>query len=301
MIDSFEDFCLWMYVIVDDVWQEVRHQFKRPGPEPECSDSELLTMVLVGECCGWDMETDMVQHWRAHRRLFPKQPSQSRLNRRRRNLMDAFGLIRRAILSELDLAAEQICVMDSMPIPVVAFHHAPRASREWVTHAASFGRVSSKRLSFYGYKLHLMTTLQGLIVDFALAPAHLRDLPVGLELLDNYADLIVMADKAYIHRPVAQELRQTRGIDLLTLPRSNQQLQVPRHVHRPFNTARLIIETIHSQLTEQFRAQTNHALSFWGLCTRLQTKLTAHTLCIFVNRLLGNPDFLHIKALAFPN
>ena len=35
--------------------------------------------------------------------------------------------------------------------------------------------------------------------------------------------------------------------------------------------------------------------------TRVATKLTAHTLCIYLNRLLGNADFLKIKALAFPN
>ncbi|MHB8748561.1 MAG: IS982 family transposase, partial [Aggregatilineales bacterium] len=36
------------------------------------------------------------------------------------------------------------------------------------------------------------------------------------------------------------------------------------------------------------------------LCTRLLTKLTAHTLCVYLNRLLGKPNFLQIKALAFP-
>jgi len=37
------------------------------------------------------------------------------------------------------------------------------------------------------------------------------------------------------------------------------------------------------------------------LCARLYTKLTAHTLCIYVNRLLGADDYLKIKQLAFPN
>jgi hypothetical protein len=62
-----------------------------------------------------------------------------------------------------------------------------------------------------------------------------------------------------------------------------------------------IIETVNGQLTEQFGIETNHAQSVWGLCARLYTKLTAHTLCLYFNRLLGNPDWLGIKALAFPN
>ncbi len=67
------------------------------------------------------------------------------------------------------------------------------------------------------------------------------------------------------------------------------------------NAERQMIETVHDQLTEQFHVDTNHAYSFWGLCARLYTKLTAHTLCIYVNRLLGNADCLQIKRLAFPN
>ena len=52
MITEFDDFCLWMYVIVDDIWRETAPLFKRPGPAPICSDSELITMALIGECRG---------------------------------------------------------------------------------------------------------------------------------------------------------------------------------------------------------------------------------------------------------
>ncbi|HVO41225.1 MAG TPA: hypothetical protein VMT34_01320, partial [Aggregatilineales bacterium] len=67
-----------------------------------------------------------------------------------------------------------------------------------------------------------------------------------------------------------------------------------------FNAVRQIIETVNGQLVEQFNIQVNHAHSFWGLCTRLLTKLAAHTLCIYLNRLTGKADFFPIKALAFP-
>ncbi len=66
MIEDFDDFCLCVYVIVDDIWQQIAPMFKRPGPKPGCSDSELIAMVLVGECRGWDVETDMLSYWREH-------------------------------------------------------------------------------------------------------------------------------------------------------------------------------------------------------------------------------------------
>ena len=64
-LTDFEDFCTWMYVIVDDIYQQSAPYFKRPGPAPLCSASELLTMVLVGECRGWVVETELLCYWRA--------------------------------------------------------------------------------------------------------------------------------------------------------------------------------------------------------------------------------------------
>ena len=60
MLQDFDDFCLWTYVVVDDIWQEIGKVMRRPGPEPRCSDSELMTMTLVGECRGWALETELL-------------------------------------------------------------------------------------------------------------------------------------------------------------------------------------------------------------------------------------------------
>ena len=84
------------------------------------------------------------------------------------------------------------------------------------------------------------------------------------------------------------------------MPRRNQKTQLPASVQQQFNAIRQMIETVNSQLTAQFNIEINHAHTFWGLCTRLYSKLSAHTLCIYLNRILGNPDFLQIKTLAFP-
>jgi hypothetical protein len=300
MIEDFDDFCLWMYVMVDDIWQEIAPQFKRPGPPAECSDSELLTMALVGECRGWTMETDLLSNWREHRDLFPVIPTQSRFNRRRRNLMDAFKLIQQQVLRRLDLAADSQCVIDSLPVPVVQFHLAPTSTGDWAAHGANYGKVPSRKATIFGYKLHLLVTLNGVIRDYILAPASVYDLTVGDDLLSQHTDLTVFADKAFISAPLAARLSLQNRIHLFTLPRRNQKVQLPAEVCRLHNAVRQIIETVNGQLSEQFSIRLNQAHSFWGLCTRLLTKLAAHTLSIYLNRLLGNPEPLQIKALAFP-
>lgn len=300
MIHDFDDFCLWMYVVVDDIWQDLAYLFGRPGPQPVCSDSELLTMALVGECRGWDIETEMLCQWREHRDLFPHIPTQSRFNRRRRNLMYGFNVVRHVVLNCLDLAQDRMGVIDSLPVPAVEFHLVPGSTADWKAHGATFGRIASKKQVIFGYRLHLLITLAGVILDFELAPANAGDLQVGYELLAEHTDFEVLGDKGYISAAIAAELWEYQRIRLRSLPRRNQLEPVSpawRHLH---NAVRQIIETVNDQLAEQFHVEINHAHTFWGLCTRLYTKLTAHTLCIYLNRLLGNADFLHLKALAFP-
>src|SRR5581483_4891235 len=107
-------------------------------------------------------------------------------------------------------------------------------------------------------------------------------------------------DKAYISAAKAAQLWQENRVVLKTIPRRNQQKQLPRTTQRLFNAVRQMIETVNAQLSNQFHIEVNHAHTFWGLCTRLYTKLAAHTLCIYISRLLGKPAFLQIKALAFP-
>lgn len=301
MIADFDDFCTWVFVVVDDVWCQVAPFFKRPGPAPECSDSELITMALVGECRGWAVETEAISQWQEHKNLFPHIPSQSRFNRRRRGLMQGFNFIRRIILNWLDVAQDRQCIIDSLPIPVVQFHLVPGSTGDWAAYGATYGKVPTQKQTIFGYKLHLLITLGGVILDFELAPANDSDIEVGFELLVEHSDLEVVGDKGYISAAKAAELWRTHRLRLRTLPRRNQKQQVPRVVQQVINAARQIIETVNGQLTEQFHIEMNHAHTFWGLCTRLHTKLTAHTLCIYLNRLLGNPDFLQIKSLAFPN
>ena len=129
MITEFEDFCLWLYVVVDELWQQLPPAYQPTrGPKPDCSDSELITLALLGECRGWTAETVLLRCWREYRHLFPRLPERSRFNRRRRHLMHAINAIRQAVLRLLDLAEDRQCVIDSLPVPVIQFHLVPGAT-----------------------------------------------------------------------------------------------------------------------------------------------------------------------------
>src|SRR5438067_10475949 len=96
MITDFRDFCMVSYVIIDDLYQQLApHLGLKPGPVAECSDSEIITMAIVGE---WNKETTLLANWQLFPDLFPVLPTRTRFNRRRRNLAAVINLIRQALL-----------------------------------------------------------------------------------------------------------------------------------------------------------------------------------------------------------
>ena len=298
---TFEEFCLVMYVLIDELWAELGPHCRRPGPAPACSDQELVTMLLIAETQGWDQETVFVSQWDRHRDLFPHQPERSRLNRRRRVLHGGINDVRRRLLARLDLAYERHGVLDSLPVPVIAWHLVPDGQRGyWEGYDARVGYVASKKQWIFGDKRSLLVTQAGVILDFMLVPADVSELQAGVELVEEHPGRLPLGDKAFVSAPARQRLWEEHRVGLVTLPRRNQKTQPSAVVRRLVNRARQVIETVNGQLAEQFKIETNHATSFWGLTARLYTKLTAHVACLFINRQAGVPDVLQIKRLAFP-
>ena len=291
MIADFADCCLWLCVVIDELWQQLPPAYKRRGgPAPGCSERELLTLALVGECRGGATETTLLSRWAAYPQLFPLLPERSRFNRRRRRLRHALDAIRQAVLAVRDVAQDRQCALDSPPVPVLAFHVVPGAAgtRLWRAAGADFGKVPTKQQTSCGDTLHL------------LAPASASAVAVGAELLREQHDVVVVGDKGDIGTPLAHELREEHAVTLLTVPRRNQRPPLPAAVAQRRNSVRRIIETVDDHLTAPLGLARHHAPTLHGLCARLHTTLAAHTRCPYLNRLLGHAAFLQIKALAFP-
>lgn len=293
MITNFADLCTYLYVLTDEAYQEVAAPYDtRPGPDARFSDSELITLTVAAELLGIAAETRFLAYVRRnHRALFPLLPERSRYNRRRRQLIEVTNRLRSAIMARLwrVLEAEglDLCVVDSVPVPVVGYHQATGAHRWWGE--ADFGRVPSKKQRVYGFKLHLLISHSGLILDFALAAANHNDGKLTAQLLTDKAGLTVLGDKGYINGPLQADLAARQNLTLLTPKRRNQRDQLPMALTQAINHFRRVIETINSQLVEQFHLQRNRAKSISGLCARVQAKLTAHTFGLYLNHLLGRP------------
>lgn len=293
MITNFADRCTDLSVLIDEAYQAVAAPYdRRPGPRAAFTDSELITLTLAAELLGLDAET---RFWAYVRRnpptLFPLLPARSRYNRRRRHLVEGTNRIRGAMMVRLwrGLEAEgrDRCVIDSVPVPVVGYHHAAGEHRWWGE--ADFGRVPSKQQRLYGFKLHLLISHSGLILDFALAPANHNDGTLPAQLLAAKAGLTVRGDKGDINGPLQALLAARHDLTLLTPKRRNQREHLPEALTQAIHHFR--------QLVDQLQLQRNRAKSVVGLAARVQAKRTAHTFGLYLNDLLGRP-FLALMDLA---
>ena len=70
---------------------------------------------------------------------------------------------------------------------------------------------------------------------------------------------------------------------MLTPARANQPQPHGGRLTAPMAHFRRAVETLNSQLAEQFGVERNRAKSVPGLCARVQAKLAAHTVGLLLN------------------
>ncbi len=281
---------------------------RRPGPAAECTDSEVITLTVVAELVGLDEEDAFPAYvGRNHRALFPHLPERSRYNRRRRTLTMATNALRRQIGRRVwaDLPADERdrCLIDSLPVPVVGFAHATGRHR-WRGDAGyprGDGYNVTKKQTIHGFKLHLLATHSGIILDFAVVPANVADGDLTALLLADQTHLTLLGDKAYLSAPLRAQLRWERAINLHAPTRANARVPMPAPLVRLIAHFRQAIETLNGQLAEHFGVERNHAKSLSGRCVRIQAKLTAHTFGLFLNQHAGPslPSNRWLSSIAF--
>lgn len=295
---TLEDLFTACFVIIDDLYRlfappEVK---QRPGPPPNLSDAEVITIAVVGELFGMEVEgrwySLVQQHYRG---LFPGLNERSRFNRRRRDLWQVTNHLRSHLMETLVSPHHPWRILDSFPLVVANWG---RRSRVRVAREeGGFGRAHAKQQPFFGYRVHLLITLEGIVANFVLAPANLHDSTVAPEAFEGMEELIALGDKAYYSVPLETELAQHR-IRLVALRRRDARRPLPQELAKVVRSARQLVETVGSQLAQVFHIEHNLAKSTWGIKARLSNKLLGHTVGCYLNHLMGRP-LLHMAGLVY--
>ncbi len=139
-------------------------------------------------------------------------------------------------------------------------------------------------------------TPQGIPDAYDLFSARPHDINLLDDLLDGAYQLIALADKGFISDPKRDQLAQDQQVILITYRRSNQIVQNSSLERWALGQYRQLIETVFSQLAGHMHLQNCGAKSDVGLVKHIAGIITAFTLAIYLNALLGCP-LLAVKEL----
>jgi hypothetical protein len=286
---DLDTFLTAVYTVVDDLDRErlAAALRRRPGPAPALSDSEVLTLAICAEWGAWDSERGF---WRFTRRrlrhLFPRLVDQSEFNRRRRSLYPVLAAIQRAVAERLGADLERERLLDTEPVAVLVLKRHDDRGLTFDGRAA-VGWCQAKRQYYYGFKLVLALTLGGVIARYDLVPANVDDREAAAEVLEPGRRY--WADKGFFGRECQAEWAESdRAAVWAEPPRSTLAAWPPAFAYLA-HRVRQLIEVVNAQLAGQFAIERSLAKTPWGLVARVQAKLTAHTLGVYLNVLAGQP------------
>jgi hypothetical protein len=159
--------------------------------------------------------------------------------------------------------SSNIRIVDSMPIPVCKFGRAHFS--KCFKGVASYGYCPSKKETYFGFKLHALTTTEGFFTDVIITPADVDDRDAIFDLSEQYNSTYIIGDKGYISKMLTPELKKEKNIDLIFLKRNNSKNQYPRDIRQLIFKVRRRIETSFSQLSEQLNINRVKTKSYWGV------------------------------------
>lgn len=241
------------YVVIVDVLEQVGHKSHRLA---QMTDAQVLTIAVVAAAYFQN------HHERAlcvmqGMGYMTQRLSVSRFNRRLHQLSGWLPALL-LIMGEV-FAQGEVFVMDSLPVPACKRVRATRCRK--VRGRAYCGYCAAKQEKFFGWRLHLVCSAEGLPVAFDLLPAAHHDLTPVHELTFNLPNgACVYTDKGYNSRPDETSILEACGVRLIPIRRANMtphdwvdeyDLHVYRHT----------IETVNSQLAsmgfERLHARSN--------------------------------------------
>ena len=282
-----------LYVTVDDLLRAHPERVPaRPaiGIAPVITDAELVTLAVMQALLGFTSERHWLRYADCHLRgMFPDLPQQSAYNKRLRKLAGTMSWLVSALAGATSVVTDDVWVIDSTPVECAR-------SRETVKRSdlagwAEYGYCASHSRYFWGLRLHLVCTVHGLPVGWALTGAKadersvLADIVAGTPALADlqHPRLTWIADKNYYGAAFEADLADT-GIDLLRPARKGEK---PRSGERFFKPLRQIIESVNQTLKGQLDLERHGGRTIVGVCTRIAQRVLALTAAIWHNDRLG--------------
>jgi hypothetical protein len=260
-----------IYVFFDDILKSM--DYKEPINR-KTTDAEIATVILIAaRYFGGNLET--ASSFVRSTGLMPSMLGKSRFNRRMHKigelLAELFFYLGEAIK---ELHINQTYCIDSFPVAVCQNIRIPRS--RIVRGEAYRGYCASKRTYFYGFKVHVIITSEGIPVEYTFTTGSVHDLDGMKQLPLNLPEASeVLADSAYTDY-LTEEMMLDQDIRLLAARKSNS-----KQPHNPcteylISIGRKRIETAFSDIAK-YMPKNIHAVTETGFLIKLIAFIWAYT------------------------
>lgn len=279
------DFIITVFCLIDDERKTLDKPLRQRGFSPSLSDSEVITMEIVGEFLGIDTDKGIWSYFKNHwMNLFPKIVDRSNFARQAANLHVVKKLLQEKLMLTLGGFSDSLHLIDGFPMPICKFARAHFTKMFKGT--AAYGYCAAKQETYDGFHAHLVISSIGVITAGTFTAANVDERDVCPELMEKVHGL-VLGDKGFI-RPTLQKDLTQQGAYLQTPLRDNMKEKRPVGFVNWMKGTRRLIETAIGQLTERFHIEKVRARDLWHQASRFWRKLLAHTVCIKINLVMGN-------------
>ena len=268
-----EDKIIALYCIVDDILKAVEH---KEDKRRKVSDSEVITTALVSALY-FGGHQDNARQFMKIAKLVPRMLDKSRFNRRLHEVSELlFSLFYQIGHCLKTAAGASEYIIDSFPVAVCDNIRISRSrllsGKQWR------GKQASMRRYFYGVKVQVLSTAQGIPVEFCFVPGCESDVQ-GLKKLSLAvaAESKIYGDAAYTDYTIEDDMKETDGIELMIQRRSNAKRKDEPWMRFLKEQMRKRIETTFSEIKALF-LRTIHAVTFKGFLLKLVLFILAFTL-----------------------
>lgn len=256
-----------------------------PGRKPALNDVELLCLLVAQHLLGIASDRKWIRYARAHLRgMFPNIPKQSGWGKRVRQSTGLLSAVITELARDTPSWNEMTRLIDSTPVPC-------GKSRETVKRSdlaghVGYGYCASHSRYFWGFRLYLLCTPDGMPVIWGLANPKIGEREAAAAMLDHDRHLItpgqvIVGDKGFAGKEFEAFITDELGAHLI---RPDRKDETPRFGR--LGSIRQWVESVFDTLKGQLTLEEHGGRTIPGVYSRIAARLLALAAGIWHNWLI---------------
>jgi hypothetical protein len=254
----------------------------RPGRKSALSDVELLCLLVAQHLLGIASDRKWIRYARAHLRgMFPNIPKQSGWGKRVRQSTGLISAVITELARDTPTWNDLTRLIDSTPVPCAASRETVKRS-DLAGHA-DYGYCASHSRFFWGFRLYLVCTPDGMPVIWGLANPKIGEREVTQALLRHDRHLIqpgqvIVGDKGFAGREFETFIADELDAHLVRPDRKDEN---PRY--GKLGAMRQWVESVFDTLKGQLTLEQHGGRTLPGVYSRVAARLLALAAAIWHN------------------